>query len=94
MCFRWGNKTLSICSSIFCTIHHVIPRFILCHLVIVPAFETAEKGRVPQLLQGGRLPVLGGPSSALLALGKTVAPRLPSGGVGIDFSFMVRKLNI
>lgn len=94
MCFRWGNKTPSICSSMFCTIHHVIPRFLLCHLVIVPDLRRQREARARQLLQGGRLPCPWRALPLLLALGKTVALGSPMVEWGLTFSFMVRKLNI
>lgn len=78
----------------FCTIHHVIPRLILCHLVIVPTLRRQREAGVPQLLQGGRLPCPWRAFPLLLALGKTVAPGSPVVEWGLTFSFMVRKLNI
>ena len=78
----------------FSTIHHVIPGFILCHLVIVPALRRQRKAGVPQLLQGGRLPCPWRALPLLLALGKTMALGSPIVEWGLTFSFVVRKLNI
>lgn len=78
----------------FCTIHQVIPGFILCHLVIVPALRWQREAGAPQLLQCGRLPCPWRALPLLLALGKTAAPGPPVVEWGLTFSFMIGKLNI